>query len=92
MATKYVCQIEDDALFAEPVALFSDTTPTSAMYAFADACVNNEEIINARIVDLDTGEMLYDVQNERAYAEAEREGMYDEMGYNPYMGCYDFDC
>ena len=39
----------------------------------------------------DNGEVLYDVQNERAYADAEREGMYDEMGYTPYMGCYDFD-
>lgn len=92
MATKYSCQIERVNLFDEPVALFSDATPTNAMYAFADACVDEDDITNARIIDMDTGEIIYNVQDARAYAEAEREMAYDEMGYNPYMGCYDFDC
>ena len=91
MATKYCCKVERNNE-DESVALFNDTIPTSAMYAFADACVDDETIFNAKIIDLDTGEVLYDVQDENSYAEAEREGMYDETGYNPYMGCYDFDC
>lgn len=91
MATKYYCEAERNNE-TESVALFSDTIPTSTMYAFADACVDDETIFNAKIIDLDTGEVLYDVQDEKSYAEMEREGMYDEIGYNPYMGCYDFDC
>lgn len=91
MATKYYCEVERNNE-TESVALFSDTIPTSTMYAFADACVDDETIFNAKIIDLDTGEVLYDVQEENSYAEMEREGMYDEIGYNPYMGCYDFDC
>lgn len=91
MATKYCCKVERNNE-TESVALFSDTIPTSAMYVFADACVDDETIFNAKIIDLDTGEVLYDVQDEKSYAEIEREGMYDEIGYNPYMGCYDFDC
>ncbi len=92
ITTKYCCQVDRAEGGSESIALFSSDAFQGAMYAFADACLEDERNTNARIVDLDNGEVIYDVQDERAYAEAEREGMYDEMGYNPYMGCYDFDC
>lgn len=91
MATKYCCRIEKNNE-TESVALFSDIIPTSAMYAFADACVDDETIFNAKIINLDTGEVLYDVQDEKENPIDVLEGCFDEIGYNPYIGCYDFDC
>ena len=88
MATKYTCHVERcEGLYDESVALFSDEVPFGAMYTFADTCLNEEDVSNARIIDLDTGEVIYDAKDERAYAEAEREGMCDESHYDPFMGC-----
>ena len=88
--TKYACLVEKDGV-EESVALFSDEVPTKAMYLFAQTCYEEDDRFeNVRIKDLDNGEILYDVVEENATNVLE--GCFDEMGYNPYMGCYDFDC
>ena len=86
MATMYCCKVLHKGE-EKSFALFSDETPTSAMYAFADKCVD-EGADNAKIIHLDNGVVLYDVQEDLHFDL----GVDDEMGYNPYMGCYDFDC
>lgn len=54
-------------------------------------------IVSADIVDAETGEVVAILKREEGdelddeyddYYEPD----YDECGYNPYMGCYDFDC
>ena len=46
--------------------------------------------------DLSLAEIMGTHLNEEAVAEVEEEfedfDYFDEVGYNPYMGCYDFDC
>ena len=34
----------------------------------------------------------YEAEYEEAAAYEEEDWADDEMGYNPYLGCYDFDC
>lgn len=56
-------------------------------------------IIDAFLCDAETGEIVATLERENEdfiedyeppYAWIEKD--YDEVGYNPYMGCYDFDC
>lgn len=45
--------------------------------------------------DLTLAEVMGTNLNEEAMADLEEdyyEPDYDECGFNPYMGCYDFDC
>jgi hypothetical protein len=51
-------------------------------------------ILSADVCDAETGEVVAIVtrDNEDFIDEDWREPDYDECGYNPYMGCYDFDC
>ena len=49
------------------------------------------------VVDSTTGEVLLtavpdDEVNETEEEEYEPDDEYSELGFNPYMGCYDFDC
>lgn len=55
-------------------------------------------IIDAFLCDAETGEVVATLERENEdfadedwYADEWRDD-YDEVGYNPYMGCYDFDC
>lgn len=54
---------------------------------------NGFSVVSADIVDAETGEIVAIIEREETdelddYYEPD----YDECGYNPYMGCYDFDC
>lgn len=60
---------------------------------------NTLSIVSADIVDAETGEIVAIIEKdeedffedyEPPYAWIEKD--YDEIGFNPYMGCYDFDC
>ena len=44
----------------------------------------------ADVVDMTTGEILLHFEDEDEPVEWDDD--YDETGYNPYMGCYDWDC
>lgn len=44
----------------------------------------------ADVVDMTTGEILLHFEDEGEPVEWDDD--YDETGYNPYMGCYDWDC
>lgn len=53
---------------------------------------------DAFLCDAETGEVVATLERENEdfadedwYADEWRDD-YDEVGYNPYMGCYDFDC
>ena len=55
-------------------------------------------IIDAFLCDAETGEVVATLERENEdfadedwYADEWRDD-YDEVGFNPYMGCYDFDC
>jgi len=55
-------------------------------------------IIDAFLCDAETGEIVATLERENEdfadedwYADEWRDD-YDEVGFNPYMGCYDFDC
>ena len=59
---------------------------------------NGFSVVSADIVDAETGEIVAIVEREETdeldddwYADEWRDD-YDECGFNPYMGCYDFDC
>ena len=56
-------------------------------------------VIDAFLCDAETGEVVATLERENEdfiedyeppYAWIEKD--YDEVGFNPYMGCYDFDC
>lgn len=44
----------------------------------------------ATICSGETGEVLMEFEDD--FDEDDYEPDYDECGFNPYMGCYDFDC
>jgi hypothetical protein len=44
------------------------------------------------ICDAETGEVIATITRDDEDDDYEYEPDYDECGFNPYMGCYDFDC
>ena len=55
---------------------------------------NGFSVISADIVDFETGEIVASLEREEPEEEDwyDYRDDYDEIGFNPYMGCYDFDC
>ena len=55
---------------------------------------NGFSVISADIVDFETGEIIASLEKEEPEEEDwyDYRDEYDECGFNPYMGCYDFDC
>ena len=60
-----------------------------------------EDCEDAVITDMDTGEILWQCCDDDGWNRWETESSGDdwdideadlEMGYNPYEGCYDYDC
>lgn len=51
-------------------------------------------IVSAYVCDAETGEIVATIErdNEDFIDDEYYEPDYDECGFNPYMGCYDFDC
>ena len=53
------------------------------------------DFTKAEVIDSKTGELLVTVDDDNFSDEEEDEDFepdYDECGFNPYMGCYDYDC
>ena len=96
--TKYSCDIHTDNGW-ESIALFSDACALDAMEQF---CTFQFELGNSlttpadniAIIDLDTGEVVWDwigdSQDDLDYDEPAN--IDDDCGFDPYEGCFTFDC
>ena len=73
------------------IALFSSSVQIQSMKDFVLSEAYCAKAENAQIIDMETGEIIYDyldeVENSDEPAESDL-----EMGFNPYLGTYDFDC
>ena len=78
------------------LAFGSTTKPVNFKEAvdFIESKVNDDlTIVDAFICDAYTGEVVATIKRENEdFIDDYYEPDYDECGYNPYMGCYDFDC
>lgn len=78
------------------LAFGSTTKPINFKEAidFIESKVNEDlTIVDAFICDAYTGEVVATIERENEdFIDDYYEPDYDECGYNPYMGCYDFDC
>lgn len=78
------------------LAFGSTTKPVNFKEAvdFIESKVNDDlTIVDAFICDAYTGEVVATIERENEdFIDDYYEPDYDECGYNPYMGCYDFDC
>lgn len=94
MSTRYSVSIYRDGE-EESIALFSDKASISAMIMFADSqfdCGNSLTCPadNIRIIDMETGEVIFDWQDEHSWDEPD--WIDDDMGFDPYLGCFTDDC
>ncbi len=75
-----------------PVALFADFVPVDVLH---DLCVtmfeNIEGASTVLVVDMDTGEVVAEVAEANDYPDPDW-GYNEDMGFDPYMGCYTDDC
>lgn len=75
------------------IALFADNVSFEAMEAF---CLSHLDRGNAlddiKIIDLTTGEVIWSISYVISIEEEDYEPDYDETCFNPYEGCYDYDC
>ena len=96
MSTRYSVEIVANGK-SESIALFSDKASLSAMIAFADQqydCGNSltcpcDDIC---IVDMETGEIVFDWNDEHSWDDNEPSWIDDDCGFDPYLGCYTDDC
>ena len=94
MATKYSMEI-CDAETGEytPVALFSDIVPAEVLH---ELCVtlfeNTEGASTVLCVDMDTGEVVAEAAEPYYNPDLEPADIDDDMGFDPYLGCYTDDC
>jgi hypothetical protein len=93
--TKYSCDIHT-AEGWEGIALFSDKASIPAMICFADQQFDLGNSIdspadNIRIVDMETGELIFDWEDEHYWPDDDL-NCDNDMGFDPYMGCYTDDC
>lgn len=95
--TKYSCDIHTIEGW-ETVALFSDKASLAAMTAFALAqydCGNSLEAPcdAVNVIDMDTGEILWDSYSYfHDVDDFEPADIDDDCGFDPYEGCFTFDC
>ena len=94
MATKYNVEILVNNEWT-PVALFSDNVPEIAMKRFANTMFDEiDDCENVLITDMEAQSVIWEYYDDEI--EEEYEGDIDEadleMGFNPYLGGYDYDC
>ena len=87
--TKYSVSIETETC-SQPVALFDELASMDAMIAFAEYQFENGNSLetpgyNVYILDLTTGEIVWDWREENEYCDIPDD--VDESAYDPYMGC-----
>lgn len=93
MATKF-CASEitfDDVKI--PLALFSDDASCNAMEEFCDSHLTYSSTAKKVILtNLDSGVVVYDVCHNVEDSEFFEEPLDLEMGFDPYIGGYSYDC
>ena len=90
MATKYSMEIRGaESGELTSVALFSDLLTAEVLLDLCHAMALNVEGADAIFVtDMDTGEIVCDLD-----LDPDPDwGFNEDMGYDPYMGCYTDDC
>lgn len=91
MATKYSMEICDSETGEyTPVALFADFVPADVLHELCVTLFENiEGASTVIVVDMDNGEVVAEV----AEPYDPDDGDWDrEMGFDPYEGCYSYDC
>lgn len=98
MATKYSIRLCFKGKDSESIALLSDAVPREVIGDFVDSLWSNvadwgedDRILQwVDCIDMDTGEVIYD---RNSWDEPNLDwGFNEDMGYDPYMGCYTDDC
>ena len=99
MSTKYSACWRWDSKDSESVALFSADVPRETIVDFVDSLWANaanwqdgegENLRCVEVIDMDTGEVIAERSD---WDEPDLDWGYNEdMGYDPYMGCYTDDC
>lgn len=94
--TKYSIDVFDGNKW-KPVALMADTADFEAMTDFCVRQFDNGNSMttpaeNIAIIEIETGEVLWDYAHNFAPDDCEPDDWDAEMGFNPYEGCYDYDC
>lgn len=108
--TKYSVTVLTKDYNWESIAIFSDTADLKAMKMFAYTQYEISGARNIHLVDLDTGEILFDRTDIQGILEDgahividevvfppevedwEPDDIDDDMGFDPYEGCFTFDC
>ena len=91
MATKYSMEI-CDAETGEytPVALWDDMVPADVLHELCVTLLGYTEGASTIVcIDIDTGEVVAEAAEEEPDCDW---GYNEDMGYDPYMGCYTDDC
>ena len=94
MATKYCFDILDaETREWTTVALFSDIIPEGVLVDMACALWNDVEgAADLALMDMDTGEILWNAADAQEYECDPDWGCDEDMGFDPYLGCYTDDC
>ena len=101
--TKYSMEIYDAELHCwTPVALFSDIVPHDILQKMCNTMWENVDGAGKiAVVDMDTGEVVVDVDPEACDNDCENcynpncdrwDNCDDDCGFDPYLGCYTDDC
>ena len=71
-----------------------DSTLKDCMDFIEGRMTDDLTIVSAYVCDAETGEIVATINrdNDDFIDDEYYEPDYDECGFNPYMGCYDFDC
>ena len=90
MATTFCVDVQRQDKTWETIALFSDEALASSMIEFAKTQFECAETpyLNITIEHLKTGDVVWEYFEGFEFDEPADL----EMGFNPYEGCYDFDC
>lgn len=92
MATKYSINVLDsETQNWIGIALFSDIVETPAIIDVCRCiwdCTTGAD--DLALIDLDTGEILWNAADAQEYDEPD--DWDSEMGFDPYEGCYSYDC
>ena len=103
MATKYSVNVFANNSW-EGIALFNDKVSLNAMIEFCVTQFQNGNSLtipadDITIVDMDTGEMMWtwstdyvEDDEDEYYDDEPYDSPYDELNYDPYMGCDFYDC
>lgn len=97
MSTRYSVDVFYNGEW-NPIAIFSNEASPVAIEAFCLEQFDNGNSLlapaeNIRAVDLDTGEVIFDWQEQvPAVYNDEPADIDDDCGFDPYLGCYTEDC